>query len=194
MFLRPTVLNRLMKEAYKTGLRVSRDKEDWVHLEGEYWQVDVKKKYIGKKAMGDLIALIGELPEKGTGFTATKEGNQMEIVPEAGIKDISDFSGTLEITDMLLVGDGGTLQRLLQDTETGMIYPVNNVFIDIVNNGEIKEDAGEYAVYVLNYHPQRGILWQNNVCRLRAPFRRDKKNGSILETIAGADITRREEL
>lgn len=192
MFLKPATLNKLMKEAYKTGLKVSRDQDDWIYLAGEYWRVDIKKNYISKRTMGDLIALVGELPEKGTGYTATKDGNQIELLPEFEAGRM-DYPGTLEITDMLLIGSGGTTQRLLQDLDTGKIYPVNEVFIKIVSNEEIKASEGEYTVYTPNYHPDLGILWQNNVCRLRATFRRDARNKPILEAIAGANITRRGE-
>lgn len=192
MFLKPAILNKLMKEAYKTGLKVSRDHDDWIYLAGEYWRVDIKKNYISKRTMGDLITLVGELPEKGTGYTATKEGNQMELLPELETGQM-DYPGELEITDVLLIGSGGTMQRLLQDPDTGKIYPVNEVFMKIVSNEEVKASEGEYTVYAPNYHPNLGILWQNNVCRLRAPFRRDIQNTPILAAIAGADITRKGE-
>ena len=47
---------------------------------------------------------------------------------------------TLTITDVLLIGTQGTVQRLLQDEQTGQIYPVNNVFVSIINNAMVEED------------------------------------------------------
>lgn len=66
MFLSTSVLNNLMKKAYKTGLVVARTQDaqgnDWLYLAGSYWEVSVNKDFIPKKTMGDIITLIGELP------------------------------------------------------------------------------------------------------------------------------------
>lgn len=69
------------------------------------------------------------------------------------------------------------------------IYPVNNVFVSIINNAMIEEDKGEYTVTEPLFNPFRGILWKNNVCKLRAHFRTDDKNIKVLKNLAGADIT-----
>lgn len=53
---------------------------------------------------------------------------------------------TLTITDVILIGTQGTAQRLLQDELTGQIYPINNVFISIINNAMVDKDGGEYEV------------------------------------------------
>ena len=83
MFLSTSVLNNLMKKAYKTGLVVARTQDaqgnDWLYLAGSYWEVSVNKDFIPKKTLGDIITLIGELPRPGERFKATKEGNQIEI-------------------------------------------------------------------------------------------------------------------
>ena len=89
MFLSTSVLNNLMKKAYKTGLVVARTQDaqgnDWLYLAGSYWEVSVNKDFIPKKTLGDIITLIGELPKPGERFKATKEGNQIEI--ENGYSD-----------------------------------------------------------------------------------------------------------
>ena len=69
MFLAPRILNKLMIKAYSSeGLTVAVDKEEWIYLAGNRWQVSVKKEFIPKKTLGDIIALTGELPEKGERF------------------------------------------------------------------------------------------------------------------------------
>lgn len=149
MFLSTSVLNNLMKKAYKTGLVVARTQDaqgnDWLYLAGSYWEVSVNKDFIPKKTLGDIITLIGELPRPGERFKATKEGNQ--------------------------------------------IYPVNNVFVSIINNAMVEEDKGEYTVTEPLFNPFRGILWKNNVCKLRAHFRTDDKNIKVLKSLKGVDIT-----
>lgn len=190
MFLKPQVLNRLMKQAYKTGLTVARTNADWLYIAGSCWEISAKKEFVSKRTMGDLIALVGELPEQGERFTATKEGNQMEAGLPLAVRDEAfREKRTLTISDVLLIGSGGTAQRLLQDDDTGNIYVVNNVFIEIIDNDMIMEDRGEYPVAKPSFTPTRGILWQNNVCRLRALFRSDVKNDKILENLKGVDIT-----
>jgi len=143
-----------------------------------------------KRTLGDIIALIGELPRPGERFTATKEGNQLEMELPLKVKE-EPFreNDTLTITDVLLVGTSGTIQRLLQDESTGNIYAVNNVFVAIVDNAMIDEDKGEYSVTEPFFNPAYGILWQNNVCKLRATFRSDDKNNKVLESLKGVDIT-----
>lgn len=86
-------------------------------------------------------------------------------------------------------GTQGTVQRLLQDEQTGQIYPVNNVFVSIINNAMVEEDKGEYTVTEPLFNPSRGILWKNNVCKLRAHFRTDDKNIKVLKSLKGVDIT-----
>lgn len=190
MFLRPTVLNSLMKKTYKSGLHLAMNAEGWLYIAGDYWSVNIKKQFIPKRTWGDIIALTGELPKPGSRFTATKMGNQIEMEMPLQIDD-SEFSKqeTLVVTDALLIGTQGTVQRLLQDKDTGIIYAVNNVFVNMVDNGQIDEENGEYAVYDPLFHPLRGVLWKNNVCKLKANFRTDDKNIKVLRGLKGIDIT-----
>lgn len=168
MFLSTSVLNNLMKKAYKTGLVVARTQDaqenDWLYLAGSYWEVSVNKDFIPKKTLGDIITLMA-INEEGFG------------------------TDTLTITDVLLIGTQGTAQRLLQDELTGQIYPINNVFISIINNAMIENERGEYSVTEPFFNPIRGILWKNNVCKLRAHFRTDDKNIKVLKSLKGVDIT-----
>lgn len=90
-----------------------------------------------------------------------------------------------------------TLQKIMneyarltrQDEQTGQIYPINNVFVSIINNAMVEEDKGEYTVTEPLFNPLRGILWKNNVCKLRAHFRTDDKNIKVLKSLKGVDIT-----
>lgn len=190
MFLRPTTLNALMKKAYKSGFVVARTEDDWMYIAGSYWEISVKKEFIPKRTLGDIIALIGELPGPGERFTATKEGNQLEMELSLQVKDEPFHENdTLTITDVILVGTSGTIQRLLQDEATGNIYAVNNVFVSIVDNALIDKDRGEYSVTEPFFNPVYGILWKNNVCKLRAHFRSDDRNNKVLDNLKGVDIT-----
>lgn len=190
MFLRSSTLNALMKKAYKSGLVVARTKDDWLYIAGSYWEISVKKEFIPKRTLGDIIALIGELPGPGERFIATKEEIQFEMELPLKVKDEPFHeNNTLTITDVILVGTSGTIQRLLQDESTGNIYAVNNVFVAIVDNSLIDEDHGEYPATEPVFNPAYGMLWKNNVCKLRVHFRSDDKNNKILDSLKGVDIT-----
>lgn len=190
MFLKPNVLNSLMKQAYKTGLVVARTTDNWIYLAGSYWETSIKYEFIDKKTMGNIISLIGELPEPGTRYKCTKDGNQIEIEMPLSVNE-KEFaqSHTIEPTKLLLIGNSGVVQRILQDETTGKIYIVNNVFIGIVGNDCCMEDKGEYSVMLPYYHPVYGILWKNNVCKFRAHFRVDDGNEKIIKNLDGVDIT-----
>lgn len=189
MFLQKRIFKRLMTEAYKHRLIVAMTADEWLYMAGSYWEVNIKKEYIPKETMGDIIALIGELPNPGERFSSTKEGNQMEFDGTRQI-DVAPFkrSEPLVITDVLMLGNGGTLLRLLQDAETGRVFTVNNVFIDIVNDSECMKEKGEYLVDEPFYNVNAGILWKNNVCMLRAGFRNDTKNENVMNQMQGLDI------
>lgn len=189
MFLHKKTLKRLMTEAYKTRLIVAMSEKGWLYLAGSYWEVNIKREYIPKETMGDIIALIGELPEPGERLSATKEGNQMEFNEKREI-DTRPFERhePLVITDVFLRGKGGTLQRLLQDADTGQVFAVNNVFVDIISNAECMEEKGEYTIDEPFYDIAAGILWMNNVCMLRAGFRYDKMNEKVMNLMQGLDI------
>ena len=192
MFLSQSILNSLMKKAYGSGLvaasSMDKTENEWIYLAGNYWEANIRKDYIPKKTLGNIISLTGELPKPGERFIATKSGNQMETALTMAIDEDGFSNDTLVVTDVILIGTSGTAQRLLQDETTGQIYPVNNVFISIINNGIIEEERGEYAVKEPFFNMHRGILWKNNVCKLRANFRTDDKNIKVLKNLKGMDI------
>ena len=85
--------------------------------------------------------------------------------------------------------DDAKTRKTRMDELTGQIYPVNNVFISIINNAMIENERGEYSVTEPFFNSYRGILWKNNVCKLRAHFRTDDKNIKVLKSLKGVDIT-----
>jgi hypothetical protein len=187
MFLKPQILNSLMKKAYKARLTVGQTEDGWIYLAGMTWEAGIRKEFIPKRTMGDIVALAGKIPDPGERLAITKEGNTPEEGKTRVYEEMFD-KDTLTVTDLLLVGTTGTIQRILQDENTGEIYIVNNVFVNIVDNGLIDEERGEYAAGD-PFYSVSGILWKNNVCKLRAGFRMDSKNDKILRELQGADIT-----
>lgn len=188
MFLNPTILNRLMKQAYKNGLRIGQSEDGWIYLGGYYWEVSVKKEFIPKRTLGDIIALVGELPTTGESFLADKNGNQMEM-GRTGIADEQRIERPCAVTNIILIGSGGIQQRLLQDEDTGDILLVNDIFINIISNEIVDQEKGEYYVEIPLWDPAYGILWKNNVCKLHAKLRCDERNEKTLKNLNGLDLT-----
>ena len=187
MFLKTNLLNRLMKQAYAGGGLVVARRGDWIYLCGSYWEAEAEKKYISKKTMGDLISLIGELPEDGERFRARKDGNQMEIELPMGIgTDLFDPRNRLTVTNLILLHQNGVEQRILQDADTGTLYLINNLFADMVDNKCIEEGKGEIGVSDQPmFHPKLGVLWDNGNCRLHVLFRESEE---ILESLQGIPL------
>ena len=188
MFLNQTILNRLMKEAVKLGMRVWRSDEE-IYIGGLYWSAIINEKFMPKETKGNLISLVGELPESGHGYIAYKEGNQMELAT----KDLfMKEPGThpLEVTDTIQIAPDGTHQRILQDASTGQMCLINNVFVSIIDEGIISDNDGEYA-------PGKPMLerngtcvsWANNVCIFSAMLRTETSDvEDILNRLKGVDL------
>jgi hypothetical protein len=188
MFLNEKVLNNLMKQAYKTdGLVVAQNEDNWVYIAGRFWEVEIKREYIPKQTLANIIALAGELPVPRERFRSDKQGNQYEMEMLMSI-DVKPYTmGPLTVTNTLQIGTAGTVQRYLQDTDTGMIYLLNEAFISL-REGSIDEEHGEYAPSG-PFYSKSGVIWQNNICRMTATFRHDRKNKKTLDALKGVDLT-----
>ena len=79
MFLNKKVFKRLMTQAYKEGLKAAMSVDGWLYLAGQYWEVSIKKDFIQKETLGDIIALIGELPAPGEGSRRQKKGTRWNL-------------------------------------------------------------------------------------------------------------------
>lgn len=187
MFLKTNLLKRLMKQAYAGGGLIAAGRGDWIYISGSYWEIEAEKGYISKKTMGDLISLIGELPEDKERFQAGKDGNQMEMETPMGIvTDLFDPRNRLTVTDLILLHQKGVEQRILQDADTGTLYLLNNLFVDMVDNECIEEGKGETGVSDQPmFHPKLGVLWDNGHCRMHVLFRDPEE---ILESLQGIPL------
>lgn len=188
MFLNEKTLNKLMKDAYKTnGLFIAQNVANWIYIAGRFWKAEIMKEYIPKQTLANIIALTGELPGPDESFRSDKNGNQYEVGMPTHINTEPYTKGSLIVTDTLQIGTAGTLQRYLQDSNTGMLYLLNEVYIDL-SHGSIDKENGEYAPPDPLYS-ESGVLWQNNICRMTATFRHDRKNEKTLEALGGVDLT-----
>lgn len=186
MFLSNSIIKRLMKQAYKRGLIVAQTEARY-YIAGSYWEMDVKKEFLPKQILAQLIELAGEVPAEGTRFSATKKGNQLETELPCAV-NVEGFDEIIEVTNLVLL-NGGVAQRLLQHETTGDVYIINNAFIAVADNAAVMEDQGEYRVEKPLFNKSRGLLWQNNVARFHASWRSDENHERLLAEITQIDIT-----
>lgn len=186
MFLNNTILKRLMKEAYKNANMVVAQTEERYYIGSSYWEMDVRKVFMPKQILAQLIELAGEVPKAGSAFRATKEGNLEEDGLRQEVK-MEGFTEPIDVTDIIVIGSHGTYQRVLQ-AQDGKTYLVNNVFVDIADNNAVEENAGEYCVTTPLFDARKGILWKNNAARFRAGWRIDDRHESLLVELSGIDL------
>lgn len=176
----------MMKEAYKTaGMTVAQTEERY-YIAGSYWEMDVRKAFMPKQILAQLIELAGEVPAPGKAFRAIKEGNLEEDGLRQEVKT-EGFTEPIDVTDIIVIGNLGTYQRVLQ-AWGGKTYIVNNVFVDIADNNAVDENLGEYSVTTPLFNAGKGILWQNNAARFRAGWRIDDRHESLLAELSGIDL------
>lgn len=187
MFLNNTILKRLMKKAYKSENMVVAQTKDRFYIGGLYWEMDVRKAFMPKQILAQLIELAGEVPEQGKAFRTTKDGNQEEDGLRTEVKT-EKFEKPIDVTDIIVIGNLGTYQRVLQ-AKDGKTYIVNNIFVDIADNNATEEQRGEYDVTLPMYEEKQGILWMNNVARFRAGWRIDDRHAGILREMSDIDLT-----
>ncbi len=182
MFLKTKVVNTLIKEAFKTGLVIAAT-EEFIHLEGTYWMIDIEKWFLPKEIRAKLIELVGYIPETGERIVANKDGWQQEIGDSQIVKE--NFDKRLEVTSVMIKSAWEVNQRILQD-ENGRTYLINDVFVNMttgtqLEDGEVFPDGP--------YCNSRGVIWKNNAGALYVRFRKDMQHERILEEMTKIDLT-----
>lgn len=196
MFLKQNVLNRLMKEAYRTERLSIADTKDeyrkeWIYISGGWWEAEVEKGFIKKETLGNIIALAGELPEENERFAVGKAGNQLEIGKTMTIDD-EGFDEEIKITNVELTDLYGMTLRVLQDPATGQMYTVSKIFVDIIDDTIIEREKGEEFWREVLFEQKRGVLWKNDVCKFRMVFCEREQSKEMLERMKGVNLILKE--
>lgn len=163
MFIKKSTLRRMLNTAYKTqGLYIDNDGEGY-RIKGSYWDLWVKRDKLPKEYKADIVSLIGDLPEIGSGGSYTKDGIQQEM-PGESPRDIAEKEGGLYIdTGVIVVSPRGEILRLLQspkDCETMFIY---NYIAEGISNSIVDSENGETQAEGM-YNPYDNMLMlKNNV-------------------------------
>ena len=186
MFVKMSILKRLMKEAYKgNGLTLANNGEA-IMIAGTYWQMEIKRALMPKELLAAIIELAGALPDAGERYICDKGGNQkefgkpMEINPEGCETEYI-------VTNVTLLSGTGTEQRILQNYWTRDIELINEVFVDLIYKAEkdlsMPEPKGPYC------RPGMCALWDNGLMRFKAYLRHDDENEEMLKELSNVDLT-----
>lgn len=193
MFTTSQGFKRLINEAYKgIGLRIGNDGAGYC-ITGGYWAIWIRHGEIPKKELAAIIELTGELPEKGEGFKATKDGNQYEFQWSDicdTMKNAEECDDKMEITPLTLKYITGEQARILQHKVNGIIVLINEKFLDMIDNTAVKYQEGETqseGPYIHGKYP--GVFWKNNVMALYVMPRKDEENKHLLGYLEAFDIT-----
>lgn len=197
MFLKSSGFKKLINEAYKgVGLSVGNDGNGY-YIHGGYWVIWIRKGCILKKGLASIIELTGELPEPGTGFKATKAGNQYEMQWReefSAWENANTCDEEVEITPLTLKYASGQQARILQKVKDGQIILVNERFIEMVDNTEVEYEDGEtQAVGPLTSRKYLGVFWKNERMALHVYPRTDDENRELIGYLEAFDIMNRGE-
>lgn len=193
MFLKPNIMKKLMKNAYKgNGLKVATIADNgggiWICIGGMTWSAEVRFDMMSKQFKGDLISLIGELPNIGESFTATKDGNQVSIGEFARNPEEIELGKMIAVTNVLVYGNEDVEQRILQDYDTYEVYAVSNIYVDCVDPDMVLDHKGETRVEGPYKETNGMITWINNSCALHISTREDIMSDKELASLKGVDL------
>lgn len=175
MFLKQNILERLLKQAYKTsGLTVMQyecsDGRAAYTIIGNYWKIWMLSNRMPKEVKAALIKLCGDLPEVGEAFMSMKDReNQYELdiafekLPEEFTKCELEFRRT----NLVQTSKSGLL-RYYQN-ETGAVVTIREEMNALVNLNAIDRDNGEREPEgpLMNADNPYYIWWGNEWCILK---------------------------
>ena len=174
MFIKKSTLKRMLNVAYKTkGLYIDNDGEGY-RMKGSYWDLWVKRDKLPKEYKADIVGLIGDLPEIGSGGSYTKDGIQQEM-PGESPRYIAEKEGRLYIdTGVIVISPRGEILRLLQSPnacETMFIY---NYIAEGISNSIVDSENGETQAEGM-YNPFDNMLTLKNNVMSFVTYARDEQ-------------------
>lgn len=186
MFVNIKILKQLMKTTYKgTGLILAQT-EDRYYIAGNRWEMDVKKKYMPKQIMAQIIDLAGEVPAIGTRKKYYRSNGKDECCDSNGALTIQPGEYVeAEVTNLLLIDAFGIANRILQVIDH--LETVNNAFILIADPASVDQD-NESSINGPLFEGT-SILWETNQARFRAYRKADKKHDRLLKELSMIDLT-----
>lgn len=178
MFVNTKELKKLMKEAFKAEFLIVGSREDMYYIQGSYWKMLCKKRFVPKEILGLIVELTGEIPGDGECYCAGKSGNQMQLNPME--IEIPPEATEIEITDFVVLHKLGVAQRILQFPSSGNVYLINNKFAGMISARFIDAEHGELDPECALCSVNHGVFWANNVMKFTVCFREDDEHWPAL--------------
>ncbi len=179
MFLKMSVLKKMMKKAYKGGCLIIGDapvvEEDEITMDGYvissgWWSFWIDKDYIPKELKGAIIELCGELPFDGHYFKASESLGNQEMLPFAAevhpVNLYMNAKEPVEVTRVMMTKGSGGVMRILQNRKTNTADAINEIIMDLIDKKAIKEEDGEYPPIGPQTRDNGYYAWGNNICYL----------------------------
>ncbi len=186
MFINIKILKSLMKESYKNGLLIGQT-ENEIHLSGKSWTADIKKKWMPKQIMAQIIELAGELPDVGKRklYYRTNGNDYSEDMGEMVKEEEEELNAMAEVTDMILIDAFETKNRLLQTNQR--ILVVNNVFVEIADL--LYWDAEKESSIEGPFLRDHRIVWRTNMAQFSADLKEDMRHNRLLNELCMLDLS-----
>ena len=179
MFLKMSVMKKMMKKAYKGGCLIIGDapvvEDDEIRMDGyvissSWWSFWIDKDYIPKELKAAIIELCGEIPFGGHYFKASESLGNQEMLPfTAEVHPVSLYMNAkeaVEVTRVMMTGGSGGVMRILQNRKTCQAGAINEMIMDLIDRGAIKEEDGEYPPIGPQTRENGYYAWGNNICYL----------------------------
>lgn len=186
MFINIKILKQLMKTTYKSTGLILAQTEDRYYIAGSCWEMEVKKKYMPKQIMAQIIDLTGKVPEIGTRKKYYRLNGKDECCDSNGALIIEPREYVeAKVTNLLLIDACGISDRILQVVDHLEI--VNNAFILIADPASV--DQENECIISGPFFEGTSILWETNQARFRAWKKEDEKHNRLLKELAMIDLT-----
>lgn len=185
MIFKESILKKLIQEAYKTdGLHIARCMDDYI-LSGAYWAIRIHKDIMTNKAKGNIVELIGSLPEEGESWKVDKDSMQIEmetvIDPEDYIKEVM----TVYAVTNVMQAQSSKIARVLRNMDTNEHIFLNNVFVEMITWENLNEEMAE-AVPEGPYGVGKAVIWKNNYSTLVCYQRKGEDGDTLLDVLTAA--------
>lgn len=175
MFLKQTMFERLIKEAYKgSGLYVACTNSDTNKLiyviAGSWWVLWIGTEWITKEAKASIIKLCGDLPEPGMAYRARKDCPEQLAMDDQYNPCLNDYGkcGPVLRKTKLMAICTGLHVRVLQQPN-GKIYLMQQSICDLIDKKAVVHEEGEQEPVGPNIGENgKCVYWRNNVATLMA--------------------------
>jgi hypothetical protein len=196
MFLNIGKFTKLMKEAYKVGLKIGNINGGTVIYTG-HWAAWIENEHVNNKIKAVIMELAGELPEPGTMFEISKHAPDPQMMIETQtIEDIfdavEDAENKMVVSPIVMDDFGGT--RLLQAcNELKTIIGIPEDQYQMIDKGAVDlEIEGEPTGPCYCADQYGSIYWYNDIGTVII-MPRPQKESKVYEALREVDFAEKDD-